>query len=172
MVIISLAIPVQLIVPFFMPITLQSNSITLFGLWVVNNIVFPFNKNTHITVLNSNKNNSRYNKINHFSSRDSTNSLKENNKIISPDYKNLYISTPLTTTRNNYYKSNRIISSHILNDNPLNNITNSLILNKLSKNRNYNNNLRIKSFNNNKTSYIFKMNNRYFSENLKIIILK
>ena len=134
----------------------------------INNIVFPFNKNTHITVLNSNKNNSRYNKINHFSSRDSTNSLKENNKIISPDYKNLYISTPLTTTRNNYYKSNRIIPSHILNDNPLNNITNSLILNKLSKNRNYNNNLRIKTFNNNKTSYIFKMNNRYFSENLKI----
>ena len=96
----------------------------------INNIVFPFNKNTHITVLNSNKNNYRYNKINHFSSRDSTNSLKENNKIISPDYKNLYISTPLTTTRNNYYKSNRIIPNHILNDNPLNNITNSLILNK------------------------------------------
>ena len=138
-----------------------------------NTYQFPSKKNLSTTFLKTHYKSFTYNNLNNFSSRDLSTSIKDSKRIISPDYQyfqtNIDIFSPLTTSRNTLYSTNRVIPSRINNDYPLNNITKSLILNRLSKkNKNHNSHLRLYTNDNNKTDNIYKINNRYLVENLQL----
>ena len=134
---------------------------------------FPFKKNGSTTFLLTHYKNFAYNNLNNFSSQDLSGSVKGSKRIISPDYQyfqsNIDFFSPLTSSRNALYSNTRVMPSQIYNDYSLNNITKTLILNRISKkNKHYNSHLRIYTNDINKTDNIYKVKNRYLADNINL----